>query len=150
MHEHNAAVNTATDISRSQEDKTRIYVFVRTDLVLPQQAVQVGHAAAEAGSLFYRPAEHGVASLILLQVADDKALRHANNLLAERGIQSIAFFEPDQDATQLPGSPVGYSAIGTQPVPISDWGFFRKWRLWNGAKHGLPRASAAVASAAAS
>lgn len=142
------AINLAPDPLRGLSDKARIYVFVRTDLTLPQQAVQLGHAAAEAGSLFYRPEEHGVASLILLQLSDLAALHKAQAALAKQGIVFTTFNEPDQDTTRAEGTPVGLSAIGTRPMKPSEWAFFRKWRLWNGAKHGLPLAREAELEAA--
>lgn len=132
------AINSSPNPYRNADDKTRIYVFVRTDLVLAQQAVQAAHAAAEAGALFYRPEEHGVASLILLQLADIDALATTQAALAEKGIAFTTFHEPDQDATRAPGTPVGLSAIGTRPMAPAEWSFLRKWRLWNGAKSGLP------------
>lgn len=121
-------------------EKTRIYVFVRTDLTLAHQAVQLGHASAEAGSLFYRPEEHGVASLILLQLSDPSALLKAQCALARQSIVFTTFHEPDRNTTRSDGSPVGLSAIATRPTSHDEWAFFRKWRLWNGAKHGVPTA----------
>lgn len=134
-----AAINQQRDPNRLQAEKSRIYVFVRTDITLPQQGVQLGHAAAEAGALFYRPPEHGVASLILLQLKDEAALLEAQAHLSAQAIPFATFCEPDQDATRSDGIPVGLSAIGTAPVSPRQWSLFRKWRLWNGAKQGVPR-----------
>lgn len=133
----NLPINHQRDSSRTAADKSRIYAFVRTDITLAQQGVQSAHAAAEAGARFYEPTKHGVASLILLQISDLRALGKAQDALAVAGIDFTTFYEPDQDATRAPGTPMGLSAIGTRPMLPSEWAFFRRWRLWDGIKQGL-------------
>ena len=131
----NHPIPTLRDPSYIAPDKARIYVFVRTDITLAQQGVQAAHAAVEAGARFYEPAKHGVASLILLQLSDLRALGKAQDALAVAGIDFTTFHEPDQDQARAPGTPMGLSALATRPMLAHEWEFFRRWRLWNGQKH---------------
>lgn len=83
-----------------------VYVLVRADIPFAQQAVQVGHAALEAGFRFEQP--NKIANLILLSVPDEARLEAAARRLSLRGIAHHLFFEPDFG--------MGYSALATQPL----------------------------------
>lgn len=105
--------------------KRTIYVLVRADIPLAQQVVQAAHATAEAGRHFYRsPAEHGIASLIVLSVPDRAALLAAQVRLTAKGISSTLFFEPDFG--------IGESALGTEPLLDEQRKHLMGWPLWRG------------------
>lgn len=98
------------------------YVFVRTDIPVADQLVQVGHACLEAGSRFNQP---GVFSnLVLFGVSSQARLRDAAAWVEAVGIRCFAFFEPD-DA-------MGYTAVCTEPVVGDARLFFRRFKLWAG------------------
>lgn len=119
--------NAAHTASEAFAPNHTIYVLVRLDIGLAQQLVQAAHAAAEAGRSFYQPG-HGVARLVVLEVADLEALMHAREYLRQRGIACEAFFEPDEG--------MGYSALATQPLESRRRSHLRRWRLWRPALTG--------------
>lgn len=101
--------------------KRTFYVLVRRDLSPAQQMVQAVHAAAESGRRFYRP-EHGIASAIVLTVADLQGLADARGRLAGNGIKTDTFFEPDFG--------IGESALATAPLPDPMRKHLMSWPLW--------------------
>lgn len=101
-------------------DKPFVYVLIRKDLSDEQKAVQIGHAALEAGFRFPKP--ELTASLIVLQVEDRAALMAAAERLDRYGIEYHLFFEPDFG--------MGHSALATRPVFGSERHLFRKWNLY--------------------
>lgn len=101
--------------------KRTFYVLVRKDISQAQQMVQAVHAAAEAARQHYRP-EQGIASAIVLEVADQAALHRAREQLARKGIQTELFFEPDFG--------IGDSALATEPLPDEQRKHLRGWPLW--------------------
>ncbi len=103
-------------------EHTYNYVFVRTDLPLPQQLVQAGHAALEAGASFGRKSKDP-ASLIILQVKNKIKLQEALDKIQAEGIKIEAFYEPDWD--------YGLTAFATEPLTEDQRGIFRKYRLWS-------------------
>ena len=112
--------HTLHDVS-SHQDKHTLYVLVRTDIPAAQQMVQAAHAAAEAARTFYRP-EHGIASLIVLAVADKARLHQAQRQLQAKGIDCELFHEPDFG--------IGDSALATQPLRDEQRKHLRRWPLW--------------------
>jgi len=98
-----------------------LYVLVRTDLSVEQQAVQAAHAAAEAGRQYYR-AEHGIARLVMLGVPGPFALQQAQRRLTLAGLEFVTFYEPDND--------VGESAVAVRPLADHERGPLRRWELW--------------------
>lgn len=95
-----------------------MYVFVRTDLPLADQLVQVGHACHEAGSRFERTAEP--CHLVALAVRDADALLQA---VEATGVRFAVFWEPD-DA-------MGYTAACSEPLYGDQRRPFRRYRLWS-------------------
>jgi hypothetical protein len=95
------------------------YVFVRTDMPVASQAVQVGHACLEAGAQFGRSAAD--AHLVLLGVPSEAALRDALARLDVEGISYALFFEPDEG--------LGFTAACTEPLAGEGRRFFRRYRL---------------------
>lgn len=102
-----------------------VFVFVRADLPLADQIVQVGHAClAGASSFAIAPS----CRLILIGLADRAALHRAAAYCDARAIRTVAFHEPDPVS---PGSPpMGLTAVCTEPLPHSRRKLLRRFRLW--------------------
>ena len=96
-----------------------VYVFVRTDIPLPNQLAQMGHACIGAGREFGISDEY----IVVLQVPNERALLHAVDRADAAGIKSFLFHEPDPPV-------VGYNAACTEPVKGRKRGCFRRFRLW--------------------
>ena len=98
------------------------YTFIRKDIPLVQQSVQIGHAALEAGFKFEKPKE--TSYLIVLEVEDQTELRNAAHVLCERDIDFHMFYEPDNQ--------MGFSAICTRPIYENrERNIFKRWKLYN-------------------
>lgn len=94
------------------------YMFIRTDLTVPQQIVQASHAALQAGAKF------GLHShLVLIGVKDQDRLHHVAKMLDERDILFEMFHEPDNNA--------GYTALCTQPLTGEARRPLRQFQLYN-------------------
>src|SRR5438309_2190510 len=87
-----------------------VYVFVRKDLPIADQIVQVGHACIEAATRFTVPRN---CRLVLLEVADHVALEHALDYCSNRRIATAAFYEPDPMGDGLM-EPMGVTAACTE------------------------------------
>jgi len=83
------------------------YVLVREDISNLQKAVQIGHAALQAGFAFDEPEK--TSSIVLLSVPNEAALSAAAERLFLHGIDHHMFYEPDF-------GPMGYSALATKAV----------------------------------
>jgi hypothetical protein len=103
------------------QTKHTIYVLIRLDISLAQQMVQAAHAAAEAGRQFYK-SPHGIASLIVLSVANQEKLYAAQAQLHRKGVANTVFFEPDFG--------IGDSALATEPLLDHQRKYMRGWPLW--------------------
>ena len=97
-----------------------VYVFVRADISLPDQIVQVGHACLEAGHHFKQPKEP--CNLVLLSVSSEEHLREAVEQAELAGVQSFVFYEPDNG--------LGLTAACTEPITGSIRRVFRRIALW--------------------
>jgi hypothetical protein len=100
-----------------------LYVFVRTDLPLPQQVIQAIHAAYESAGMFddNTSTTH---SLVLCQIKSEKDLIKTSNRLDYYGIQHHIFKEPDIQNQQ--------TALCTEPVTQDQRSLFSKYKLWKG------------------
>ena len=120
--------------------ETYVYAFIRQDLSLEDQMVQLGHACLEAGQAFYRPASGlksdaeglgegapDVANLIVFGVADFIQLERARMKMQANDIRHHAFFEPDPGAD---GASKGWTAFATEPVTGERRKVFRNYKLW--------------------
>ena len=96
-----------------------IYVFVRQDLSLPQQLVQVGHACQESGAAYGCPEE---CRLVLIGVADEDALLLINSYLKMENIENVMFYEPDYD--------MGYTCVCTRPVEGDERKLFARFETY--------------------
>lgn len=114
--------------TESKSSKYYFYNIVRSDLSLPQQAVQAAHSACMAGEAYGQ----SLTSMVLLGIPDKEALESLASDLGEKGIDFKMFFEPDWDT--------GHSALCTEPLKGKD-----RWRikallekygatLWSGSK----------------
>jgi hypothetical protein len=101
-------------------DEHYTYVFVRMDIPLANQIVQVGHACFEAGNLYDTPDKS--CFLILFGVKDEEALLDAVQKAKDNNIQIHAFYEPD--------FPVGFTAACTEPIQGVRRKAFEKYKLW--------------------
>lgn len=92
------------------------YCFVRKDIPMFAQLVQLGHACLQ------RPAPDQVNNLILFEVKNEDHLVQTKAYLESRGIDAYMFYEPDYD--------MGYTAIATEPIEGEDRKMFAKFNLW--------------------
>lgn len=79
------------------------YIFVRTDLSVPQQIVQAAHASLNAGHQF---GSHS--HIVLFGIKSEQELSRAADMLTDNGIRHTMFYEPDNNA--------GYTALVTEPL----------------------------------
>lgn len=103
-----------------------VYVFVRRDLPLADQMVQVAHVSLEAGQRFRVPCH---CSLVLLQVADEPALKRALEHCRRQGICVHTFTEPDA-TDNAPNQPMGLTAACTPPLDSVQRRHLRRFALW--------------------
>jgi 7-keto-8-aminopelargonate synthetase-like enzyme len=91
-----------------------IYLFVRADLLVPQQIIQVAHAV---DNLNATPKN---SHMVLFTVKNEHALMMAAEYLLEEGIHHVMFNEPDIDA---------YTAIATQALSGDERKLTRKFKM---------------------
>lgn len=94
-------------------------MFVRTDIPIVNQIVQVGHVCYEAGLKFDA---NDNTYLVLFQCESEDELKKTEYWLNSRGVETHIFFEPDNN--------MGYSALCTQPVSGSLRKIFRRYKLY--------------------
>jgi len=97
-----------------------VYVFVRTDIPLADQLVQVGHACLEAGNRFEQP--EIASNMVLLRVGSEWELDRAVDEASRRGVLMTKFWEPDWN--------LGYTAACSEPVFGEQRNVFKKYELW--------------------
>ena len=98
-----------------------IYSFVRTDLPVEHQLVQLAHAAYEAGKKFQD--RLGISNLVLLAARDESEIQEISDYLYLEDINHVTFFEPDYNH--------GLTALCTEPiVDEAKRKKFRRWRLY--------------------
>lgn len=98
-----------------------VYVFVRQDLPVPAQMVQVAHAAFQVPmEQFFR----GIPSIVVIGMPDTKGLDKVRKKLADAGITSFEFTDPD-------AKHLGVTAIATEPLDKEQKSVLSNYRLWN-------------------
>ena len=102
-----------------------VYVFVRRDLPLADQMVQVAHVSLEAGQRFCIPCH---CPLVLLEVADEPALQSALQHCRRHDIPTHTFTEPDATDEQ-PNVPMGLTAACTPPLNTEKRRCLRRFSL---------------------
>lgn len=104
-----------------------IYVFIRTDIPIADQMVQVGHACQQSGALFGCPEN---CHLVLLQVPDVWQLLSVENLCDTQKIKYTTFFEID--SVEEGGQSMGKTAVCTEPIEeLTTRNHFMKFELWS-------------------
>ena len=100
------------------QNKSYIYVFVRTDLSKSQQAVQSAHAAIESTKKWPYLLDHP--HLVILAVKDEKSLKKAIDKADSFGILTADFYEDE----------VGMTAFATRTiVEEKERRLFKKYQL---------------------
>ena len=103
-----------------QTENEYIYVFVRKDIPIADQIVQVGHVCYESG-LRFNAKENTF--MVLCQVNSEEELCTTMYRLIEMGVEMHQFIEPDND--------LGLTALCSQPVSGKQRHLFRKYKLWS-------------------
>lgn len=106
-----------------QNEKTWIYVFVRTDLPIEQIVVQSNHAAYESGLAFENTSTEST-SVICISCKNKHKLQKAYDELQGLGVEFVQFHEPDWD--------YGFTAFASAPVTAEQRSIFRKYQLFKG------------------
>lgn len=99
---------------KRDKEKYYIYVFVRKDIPIWAQVVQVGHACFEAGRIFHDDVIE-IPNLVLLKVEDEHHLRYAETLAAQIGVRSFSFYEPEESSLGPDNRP-SFTALCTEPI----------------------------------
>lgn len=95
--------------------------MVRTDLPLPQQAVQSCHACIEATKAFAINELDDHPSVIILGAKNEQKLQQVRKYLIDHGIQHVHFYESDLDHELM--------ALATEPIHGDRRQLFRKFQL---------------------
>lgn len=98
-----------------------MYVIVRTDLSMPQVAVQSCHACIEATKAFEVEKLQEHPSVIILAAKSEAKLQQIRQFLIANGIRHVHFYEADLN-DQL-------TAIATEPIHGEKRDLFRKFQL---------------------
>lgn len=111
-------------------EKVYCYVFVRKDIPIWAQIVQVGHACIGAGEMFHGGFPRENVTLILLAVEDRNELDYAHRTAGCNGIRSFMFFETNQESLGGKICP-DFTAMCTEPLDGEDWkDTFEDFDLW--------------------
>ena len=79
-----------------------MYIFIRSDLSLPQQIVQSSHASAIIGEKY-----HSNTSIVLISCKDEDHLKSTAQYLQDHQIKFEIFYEPDVNE---------FTSIATEPL----------------------------------
>lgn len=104
-----------------------VYMFVRRDLPLADQMVQVAHVSLEAGQRFCVPCH---CPLVLLEVADEPELQRALRHCRRHDIPTHTFTEPDA-TEEFPHKSMGLTAACTPPLNPAQRKRLRHFMLWH-------------------
>ena len=118
-------------IRDQEEEKSYVYVFVRKDIPIWAQIVQVGHVCLEAGRFFHDEFPFRAVNLILLKVESQTDLSYAEKVAANAGARTVKFFEGEEESlgnTSIPS----FTALCTEPLDGESWKLiFEDFELWN-------------------
>ncbi len=103
-----------------------IYVFVRADIPVVGQVVQVGHACYQAGAQF---GQDEVPHLILIGVQDEKVLLEEVARVQRRGIRVEVFHETGVVYAGRTDPVSGYTAACTEPLRGDVRRWFKRYEL---------------------
>ncbi len=96
-----------------------IYAFVRRDIPLADQMVQVGHICIEGHTKFKYPSN---SNLVLFQIQDERELLELSCTLDEENIKHTMFYEPDDT--------MAYTTLITEALESKHKYSFKKYQLW--------------------
>lgn len=86
---------------------SHIYLFIRSDLSVPQQIIQTSHAVDQLVRELNLPMKKTVDSMVLFEVHSETELLRVSSYLADKQVHHHTFFEPDV---------FEYTAIATEPL----------------------------------
>ena len=96
-----------------------VYMFVRTDLSLPQQIIQMSHAAFDVGNKLGLNGNESTPHAVLFPVKNAEHLDRIQEFLDSHDVPHEKFWEPDIS---------GHTAISTYPVRGEERRLFRKFK----------------------
>lgn len=96
---------------------SHMYTFIRTDLSVPQQIVQHGHATYMVGNYIKND---DIPSIVLIGADDEDGILKISQYLSDNNIEHKTFFEPDIDQ---------FTSIATTPLSGKDRLLFKKFKL---------------------
>lgn len=99
---------------------SHIYLFVRSDLSIPQQIIQTSHAVDQLVRELSLPLKKTVDSMVLFGVDSEIELLRISNYLTESQVRHHTFFEPDVDE---------FTAIATEPLSGSRRNLMKNFNL---------------------
>ena len=100
-------------------------MFVRKDLPLADQLVQVGHVCQTAGKEFDIPND---CHMVLIGINSANELYSVMDLLESKSIDFVSFYEPDSmDESDIP---MGITALCTRPITKQEKKCFSLFPLW--------------------
>lgn len=105
-----------------------IYVFVRADIPVIGQLVQVGHACYQAGAQF---GQEEVPHLILIGVPDEESLLGEARRVQRRGIRIEVFHETGVVYAGRTDPVSGYTAACTEPLRGDVRRWFKRYELYS-------------------
>lgn len=98
-----------------------VYCFIRTDLSVTQQIIQMSHCTFEVGTLdktFGQPP-----NIVLFEVENEIKLLEAHNWVTKHKIDCVLFDEPDMEGQ--------FTALATKPIKTKEErAIFRKFKLY--------------------
>lgn len=104
-----------------KEEAQYVYVLVRSDLSVSQQAVQAIHAGMAAVHKYGGLTDE--TRLAMLDVKDEDELKRYAEKASEAGLDFEVFWEPDNNT--------GWSALATAPISRKQGKIFKKLSMWN-------------------
>lgn len=109
-----------------QVDDHYVYAFVRQDLSVAQQLVQLGHVMRRRGMLSMQ--EEGIPALVVIGMPHELAMHKVATKLTDANIGYNKFIDPDQPQ-------IGMTAISTRPVSPAEKEVLKNYRMWNEANN---------------
>ncbi len=103
-----------------------MFVFIRTDLPVPQQLVQSNHATFKLTQLY--PCGEATPNLVLIGVPDARALGRVSAKLKACQLPHYEWHEPDWE---LYGFDHPFTAIATAPLDEREKEALRNYRLYS-------------------
>lgn len=97
------------------EQRQYMYVFVRTDLSVPQQIIQSSHASACIGEKY-----HSDTNIVLFGTENEESLKKMMKYMERHDIDYHPFYEPDISS---------FTSIASEPISGSKRNCFKNFKL---------------------